>query len=53
MAITAMWTHGNAVVPETPELLDQNTRFGFGTQVRLRRGTNQWFHAPMPLTGTP
>ncbi|WP_413789067.1 DUF6623 family protein [Bacillus kandeliae] len=48
MALTAMWTHGNAVVPETPELLDRFTRLGFGTQVTLRRGTNQWFHVPMP-----
>ncbi|MEI2358899.1 DUF6623 family protein [Mesobacillus zeae] len=43
-----MWTHGNAVIPETPELLDRFTRFGFGTQVNLKRGTNQWFHVPMP-----
>ncbi|EOW9526596.1 DUF6623 family protein [Bacillus cytotoxicus] len=48
MALTAMWTHGNAVVPETPELLDRYTRLGFGTQVTLRRDTNQWFHVPMP-----
>ncbi|MGI5271832.1 DUF6623 family protein [Nonomuraea sp. CA-218870] len=48
MALTAMWTHGNAVIPETPDLLLQCTRFGFGTQVKLKRGTQQWFHVPMP-----
>jgi hypothetical protein len=48
MAITAMWTHGNVVVPEFPEQLDQFTRFGFGTQVQTKRGTNHWFHAPLP-----
>ncbi|WP_265939435.1 DUF6623 family protein [Bacillus thuringiensis] len=48
MAITAMWTHGNVVVSETPEGLTQFTRFGFGTQVRTKTGTNHWFHAPMP-----
>jgi hypothetical protein len=48
MALTAMWAHGNAVIPETPELLHQCTRFGFGTQVKLHRGTKQWFHVPMP-----
>jgi hypothetical protein len=48
MALTAMWTHGNAVIPETPNLLSQNTHFGFGTQVKLNHGTTQWFHVPMP-----
>jgi len=48
MALTAMWTHGNAVIPETPELLDKITHLGFGTQVQLRRDTDQWFHVPMP-----
>ncbi|MBB3724448.1 DUF6623 family protein [Nonomuraea dietziae] len=48
MALTAMWTHGNAVIPETPELLNECKRFGFGTQVKLKRNTKQWFHVPMP-----
>lgn len=48
MALTAMWVHGNAVVPETPHLLLQHTRFGFGTQVKLQSNTKQWFHVPMP-----
>ncbi|OAB43234.1 hypothetical protein PGLA_09580 [Paenibacillus glacialis] len=55
MVFTALWTHGNAVVPESPEQLDQFTRYGFGTQVQTKTGTNHWFHVPMPspvLTGT-
>ncbi|WP_348623022.1 DUF6623 family protein [Paenibacillus peoriae] len=48
MAITAMWTHGNSVVPETPEGLTQFTRFGFGTQIQTKTGTNHWFHVPIP-----
>ncbi|MEV0612096.1 DUF6623 family protein [Nonomuraea sp. NPDC050404] len=48
MALTAMWTHGNAVIPETPHLLHECTRFGFGTQTKLHRGTKQWFHVAMP-----
>ncbi|MGW0807854.1 DUF6623 family protein [Nonomuraea sp. NPDC002799] len=48
VALTAMWIHGNAVIPETPQLLHQCTRFGFGTQVKLHRNTKQWFHVAMP-----
>ncbi|MEV0388180.1 DUF6623 family protein [Nonomuraea sp. NPDC050643] len=47
MALTAWWIHGNAVVPETPHLV-QTVKFGFGTQFKLQRGTQQWFHVPMP-----
>ncbi|MDL4814017.1 DUF6623 family protein [Actinomadura opuntiae] len=48
MALTALWTHGNAVVPETPHLLEEIAYRGFGAYVRLQRGTQQWFHVPMP-----
>ena len=48
MALTALWTHGNAVIPERPDLLEEVSRFGFGTQVRMKPHTEQWFHVPMP-----
>jgi hypothetical protein len=49
MALTALWTHGNAVEPEAPQQLESITRFGFGTQVKARPGVSKmWFHVPMP-----
>lgn len=48
MALTAMWTHGNAVIAETPDRLNELTRLGFGTQVQCKLGSENWFHVPMP-----
>jgi hypothetical protein len=48
MALTALWTHGNAVIPERPENLTELTHFGFGMQVRLKPFTEQWCHVAMP-----
>lgn len=49
MALTAMWTHGNAVIPEIPERLEKITRFGFGTELKVRPNVGtQWVHVPMP-----
>jgi hypothetical protein len=49
MALTALWTHGNAVIPESPQLLTTLNRFGFGTEVKAQQGVSKmWFHVPMP-----
>jgi len=49
MALTALWTHGNAVIPESPQLLTTINRLGFGTEVKAQQGVSQmWFHVPMP-----
>jgi hypothetical protein len=48
VALTAMWTHGNAVIPEIPERLEKITRFGFGTELKVRPNVGtQWVHVPM------
>jgi hypothetical protein len=48
MALTAMWTHGTAVVAETPANLAKNDRLGFGADMRLRPDRECWCHVPMP-----
>ena len=49
MALTALWTHGNAVVPESPQQLEKFARLGFGTDVTSKPGVStMWFHVPMP-----
>ncbi|MER6152584.1 hypothetical protein [Streptomyces hirsutus] len=49
MALTALWTHGNAVVPESPQQLEKFIQLGFGTDVTSKQGVpKMWFHVPMP-----
>jgi hypothetical protein len=49
MSLTAMWVHGNTVVPENPEKnLTRNVILGFGIDTALREGTGCWFHAAPP-----
>ena len=49
MALTAMWIHGNALIPEFPNSLESITRRGFGTELTIPRGAGVlWFHVPMP-----
>lgn len=48
MSLTAMWIHGSSVVVESPENLEGIVRYAFGTEARLKRDRECWFHASMP-----
>jgi hypothetical protein len=46
--VTAIWTHGNAVVAEHPEHLLALDYRGWGPEFQLERGTTNWFHIAIP-----
>jgi hypothetical protein len=48
MSLTAMWSHGNSVIVETPENLASDRRFGFGADMQIKVGKDCWIHASMP-----
>ena len=46
--VTAIWTHGNAVVAEHPEHLLALDYRGWGPEFQVERGTTSWFHVAIP-----
>ena len=48
VSVTAMWMHGNTVVVEHPENLLALDHRGWGTEFKLQRGTDSWFHISIP-----
>jgi hypothetical protein len=46
--VTAIWTHGNAVVAEHPEHLLALDYRGWGPEFQLKRETQSWFHLAVP-----
>jgi len=48
MSLTAMWTHGNSIVVETPASFSSILRAGFGTDMMITAGQQAWTHAAIP-----
>ena len=46
--VSAIWTHGNAVVAEHPKHLLALDYRGWGPEFKLKRGTTSWFHITIP-----
>src|SRR4051812_42462796 len=41
--------HGNNVMPEYPENIDEVSRKGWGTTFWGKEDTTNWFHIPLPV----
>lgn len=48
MGLTAMWTHGTALVVESTDSLARNGRFGWGADLLFKPGESSWLHCPLP-----
>ena len=43
----SFWTHGNALVVESPENLSSPGNYGWGADVDIKPGKSSWFHIPL------
>ena len=43
----SVWTHGNALVVESPESLSSPGNYGWGADVDIKPGKSSWFHIPL------